>query len=167
MPHSPIQYVHICIWTIRIETKQCVFYNMKWIFLPTYSCWQRSSLVDCTMNTESSSNEHGAQQALDFVRAVFGWHRSPSDVVQAATMFRNGWINDAVERQKTRGLALNIIRDTVSRMSKSCCHDNWPVEWHRWKDWTSYVLSGQSHFTFMGNVSLAVLLPQSETSGTM
>lgn len=68
------------------------------------------------MNNESSSNQNDAQQALDFIRGVFGWHRSTSDVVQAATMFRDGWINDAVERRKTRGLALDIIRDTVSRM---------------------------------------------------
>ena len=67
------------------------------------------------MNTESSPHEQGAQQASDFIRAIFGWQRSTSDVVRASTMFRTGWISDALERRRTRGLALDIIRDTVSQ----------------------------------------------------
>lgn len=67
------------------------------------------------MNAESASHEQGAQQASDFVKAIFGWQRTPLEVIRAATMFRTGWLSDAQERRKTRTLALNVIRDTVSQ----------------------------------------------------
>ena len=66
------------------------------------------------MNTESASYEQGAQQASEFIKAIFGWQQTPLEVNRAATMFHSGWLNDAQERRKTRTLALNIIQDTVS-----------------------------------------------------
>lgn len=77
------------------------------------------------MNPDSLFHEQRAQQASDFVKAIFGWQRSPSDVVTAASMFRTGWIHDALERRKTRGLAMNIMRNTVSQnWSQLHCPDN-------------------------------------------
>ena len=66
------------------------------------------------MNTQSASHEQGTQQASEFIKAIFGWQRTPLEVTRAAMMFRPGWLNDVQERRKTRMLALNVIQDTVS-----------------------------------------------------
>lgn len=87
---------------------------MRDCVLPTHFAFNHHRVSTGKMSAELSAHEQSVQRSSDFVRAIFGWRRSPVAVVEAATMFRGGWLHDSRERRQTRDLAMSIVQDTVS-----------------------------------------------------
>jgi hypothetical protein len=55
-----------------------------------------------------------ANEAIGFVREVFGWGRDAEMVIRAAQGFHHGWIMNGSDRKAKRALALHVISDAVS-----------------------------------------------------
>jgi hypothetical protein len=55
-----------------------------------------------------------ANEAIGFVREVFGWGRDAEMVIRAAQGFHCRWIMNGSDRKAKRTLALHIISDAVS-----------------------------------------------------
>ncbi|KIM81190.1 hypothetical protein PILCRDRAFT_821643 [Piloderma croceum F 1598] len=61
-----------------------------------------------------------ANEAIGFVREVFGWGRDAEMVIRAAQGFRHGWIMNGSDRKAKRALALHVISDTVEALDRLC-----------------------------------------------
>ena len=71
MSHCLIGYVCFYIWTMDFMDKQASFKIIKAHFLPTYSVDNHHH--SSAMSAKSNPLEQTAQQASDFVKAIFGW----------------------------------------------------------------------------------------------